>query len=61
MPLNFDELIRNSAVTSYLNEGNAEPLAQLLRSEKRLTPELRIFVADIIEGKIKKKVGENVV
>ncbi|WP_159462696.1 hypothetical protein [Nitrosovibrio sp. Nv4] len=48
-------------MTSYLNEGNAEPLAQLLRSEKRLTPELRIFVADIIEGKIKKKVGENVV
>lgn len=57
MPLNFDELIRNSAVTNYLSEGNAEPLIRLLRSETKLTPELRNFIADILEGKIKKRAG----
>jgi hypothetical protein len=56
MPLNFDELIRNSAMSRY-RDGNAEPLINLLRSDRKLTPELRSFVADILEGKIKKRRG----
>jgi hypothetical protein len=56
MPLNLDKLIKVSAMTSYL-DGNAEPLIKFLRGERALTPELRNFIADILEGKIKKKRG----
>jgi len=41
----------------YMNTGDKKPIIKLLRSNKPLSDEYRNFVADLLEGKVKRHVG----